>query len=109
VLQHEVRDRRGLAGRLDFWDPIRRIGGEVDGAKKYLDPALATQGAGRAVYEEKLREDRVRACIERLARWGWQESGDPLRLGPRLAAAGVLPSSPAATLADYVAAARPFG
>ena len=104
-LQFEVFDRLGLAGRLDFWFPRLRVGGEVDGEKKYLDPALARRGAGRAVVEEKWREDRVRSEIQRLARWGWREAGDPALLGPILARAGVLPERVRPTFEDYCVAA----
>ena len=109
VLQHRFFDRRGFVARSDFWDPVRRIAGEADGLKKFLDPALATQGAGMAVWQEKRREDRLLGCVHRLARWGYQEAGSTTLLGRVLAGAGWLPSVPAATLRDYIAAARPFG
>jgi hypothetical protein len=44
------------------------------------------------VYEEKLREDRIRATGIRVARWGWAEAGSTTLLGRRLAAVGVLPT-----------------
>jgi predicted transcriptional regulator of viral defense system len=109
VLQHRFFDRRGFVARSDFWDPERRIAGEADGMKKFLDPALATEGAGMAVWEEKRREDRLLGCVHRLARWGYREARSVTLLGRVLAAAGWLPAAPPATLHDYIAAARTFG
>ena len=92
VLQFPVRDARGLIGLADFRFPEADALGEVDGLAKYLDPRFAPRGAARKVYEEKLREDRMRACTERLARWGWTEGRDPRLLGPILARVGVVPA-----------------
>lgn len=91
VLQQVFRDRRGFAARTDFWFPVQRVAGEMDGKGKYLDPEMNGGDAARAVYDEKLREDRVRALDVRFARWGWAEARSPLLLGRRLAAVGVLP------------------
>jgi hypothetical protein len=105
-LQHPLWDDLGFVAWLDFWFRRLRIGGEADGRVKFLDPSMAKQGAGMAVYREKQREDRVLPLVAGLARWGWPESSNPALLGRRLAAFEVLPSSPRATLADYAAAAR---
>lgn len=102
-LQVEVFDADGFAARLDFLFRRLRVGGEADGAKKYLDPRLARDGAGRALYDEKLREERARAVLAGLPRWGWAQSCDPQLLRPVLARAGVRPAG--ATFADYCAAA----
>ncbi len=91
---------------LDFWFRRFRVGGEADGKVKLLDPAMATQGAGVALWKEKRREDRVLPLAAGLARWGWQESTHHDLLGRRLAAFGVVPASPRATLSDYALAAR---
>ena len=104
-LQHLLWDDLGFVAWLDFWFRRLRIGGEADGRVKFLDPAMAKQGAGMAVYREKQREDRVLPLVAGLARWGWPESSNHVLLGRRLAAFGVLPSSPPSTLADYAAAA----
>ena len=91
-LQHEFYDRRGrLLARVDFWFPEFRVAGEMDGRVKYLDPALSKGDPARVVYEEKLREDAVRAQDVRFARWGYREADSPALLGPRLEAAGVRP------------------
>lgn len=108
-LQHRFFDARGFVARSDFFDPERRLAGEADGMKKFLDPELATQGAGRAVWDEKRREDRLLGCVHRLARWGYAEARSTAALGRVLAAIGWYPASPRATLQDYVAAARAFG
>lgn len=105
-LQHALWDAEGLVAYLDFWFRRFRVGGEADGLQKYLDPAMARSGAGRAVYDEKRREDRVLPLVDGLARWGWPEAVDPNRLRLKLAAVGVLPATPRATIADYAAAAR---
>jgi hypothetical protein len=105
-LQHPLWDELGLVGWLDFWFRRFRVGGEADGRVKLLDPAMAAQGAGAALWKEKQREDRVLPLVSGLARWGWAEATNATLLGRRLAAFGVVPASPRATLADYAAAAR---
>ncbi|RIX28713.1 hypothetical protein [Amnibacterium setariae] len=102
----ELRDDRGFVAVLDFLFRRFRVGGEADGLQKYLDPALAPLGAGRAVVREKLREDRVLPLVAGLARWGWPEATNALLLREKLARFGVQPASPRATIADYAAAAR---
>lgn len=91
VLQFRVVDAHGFVGDADFWFPEAGTLGEVDGLKKYLDPQYAPRGAGFKVWEEKRREDRMRAWSRAMARWGWAEGRDPRLLGPILARAGVLP------------------
>lgn len=91
-LQHEIWDANGLAGRLDFWFPAHRVAGEMDGRAKYLDPLLNRGDAARVVYDEKLREDRIRLQGIRFVRWGWDVARSPALLGARLAAVGVVPS-----------------
>jgi hypothetical protein len=92
VLQHEVFDAEGFVARVDFWFPEARAVGEMDGRSKYLDPTMNRGDAARVVYEEKLREDRIRALGVRVARWGWAEAGSTTLLGRRLAAVGVHPT-----------------
>jgi hypothetical protein len=90
-LQHEFFDRRGrLIARVDFWWPELRVAGEVDGRVKYFDPRLSGGDPARVVYEEKRREDAVRAFDVRFVRWGWEEARSAALLRPRLAAAGVV-------------------
>jgi hypothetical protein len=108
-LQHRFFDRQGFVARSDFYDQERRLAGEADGMKKFLDPALAQEGAGMAVWQEKRREDRLLGCVFRIARWGYAEARSTILLGRVLGAVGWLTASPRATLQDYIAAARPFG
>ncbi len=96
VLQLEVFDERGLAGRLDFGFVRGWAGGGLDGEEKYREAGLARSGAADAVIAEKRREDRVRRRLDALARWGWRESGSTALLGPVLAAAGVRTTRPPA-------------
>ncbi len=101
VLQWNVFDARGLAGRLDFGFPWVPAGGEVDGEQKYRDAMMAPTGAADAVIAEKRREDRVRREVPRLARWGYREAGSVTLLLPILARAGIIPARPRITIADY--------
>jgi len=91
VLQHEVRDRDGFVGRVDFWWPHVRVVGEFDGRVKYGD----AQGAD-ALWREKLREDRLRAVARTVVRWTWDDAWRAFPLVDRLYAAGV-PLTPIAT------------
>lgn len=77
VLQHDLRDARGLAGRVDFWWPGVRVAGEFDGLVKYGADAGA---AVEAVWREKRREDRLRPLVGALARWTWDDAwrGGPM-------------------------------
>ena len=105
-LQHEVRDEEGVAGVVDTYDRRRRIGTEVDGDRKYLDPELAPDGAGPALVQEKRREDRVMLGLARLARVGYREARNPSLLGPILRKVGLLPAPKRPTLSDWAAEAR---
>lgn len=90
-LQHDFFDADGFIGCVDFWWPLLGVIGEFDGRIKYFDPALSGGDPARVVYREKQREDRLRALHPRLVRWGWREAVSAQRLGPKLAAAGLLP------------------
>ncbi|UZN04690.1 type IV toxin-antitoxin system AbiEi family antitoxin domain-containing protein [Cellulomonas sp. S1-8] len=83
VLQHEVRDRYGFVGRVDFWWPEQGVVGEFDGRVKY------GSDAPDVLWAEKLREDRLRAAGLAVARWTWPDAwaGEPM--AARLRAAGV--------------------
>ena len=105
-LQVAIWDEQGLAGVVDgCWRRLRAVG-EMDGAKKFLDPKLAPKGAGQVLYDEKRREDRVRAQASALARWGWVEACTARLLQPILARIGVLPLERPPTLGDWAALAR---
>jgi len=86
-LQHEVRDGGGFVARVDFFWPELGVVGEFDGKAKYgLDDP---RRAGDRLWQEKLREDRIRATGLVVVRWIWDDAwrGEPMaRL---LRAAGV--------------------
>lgn len=85
-LQVDLRDRDGLAGRVDFLWPEHRLIGEFDGDGKYGD------GGWAAVLDEKRREDRLRRLAHGMVRWDWATAWTGPALHRRLTDAG-LPSS----------------
>ncbi|WP_156935247.1 type IV toxin-antitoxin system AbiEi family antitoxin domain-containing protein [Pseudonocardia spinosispora] len=73
-LQREIRDRHGrLVGRTDFMWPEDGIIGEFDGRTKYGRLLRPGQSAGDAVFEEKRREDAIRAESWEVVRWTWTD------------------------------------
>lgn len=78
-LQHVVRDRRGFVGRVDFWWEDARVVGEFDGRAKYGIEAGLRSAADR-LWDEKVREDRVRGTGVSVARWTWADAwaGGPM-------------------------------
>jgi hypothetical protein len=84
---------RGSSGRwyiVDFWWPEFRHIGEFDGRYKYSDPEfLRGRSPEQALFDEKLREDDLRAAGNGMSRWTWETAQSPLRLGRLLRAAGV--------------------
>jgi hypothetical protein len=89
-LQVRKEDDRGLIGYADFgWD---RVVGEFDGKLKYRVPPDADPGeAGRVLWLEKKREDRIRATGVRVARWVYADAIEPAGMARRLAEQGILP------------------
>lgn len=75
VLQYEVRTADGrLVGTVDFGWPELHTVGEFDGRIKYGGRLLRPgQDAADAVYEEKLREDGIRAEDLAMTRWTWPD------------------------------------
>lgn len=84
---------RGASGRnytVDFWWPRFSLIGEFDGQTKYRDPEfLNGRTPQQAVYDEKLREDDLRATGKGMSRWPWEVAVSPPRLRAHLAAAGI--------------------
>ncbi|GAA0998407.1 type IV toxin-antitoxin system AbiEi family antitoxin [Subtercola frigoramans] len=81
-----------LGGRYftDFEWPEHRVIGEFDGRGKYLkEEFLDGRTPGEVVYEEKTREDHLRAEGNSVVRWGWHELQQPGRLVALLSDAGV--------------------
>lgn len=90
VLQQEFRDADGLIGYVDFWWPEFGVIGEFDGEGKYRREKY-TRGRDTAsiVVDEKVREDRLRAIVGGVARWGWDDLREPSRLSRKLEVAGL--------------------
>jgi hypothetical protein len=105
-LQRPVVLRSGRRVHLDAWLRTADVGIEVDGEQKYLDAAMAPAGAGRAVIEEKRREDEVRLGVRALVRVGWVQTGNLAALRAVLARVGVRATRPRTTLAAYCERAR---
>ena len=72
VLQWKVRTAGGVVREADFGWPALRTVGEFDGRIKYG----RLQDAAEAVYQEKLREDELRAEDLGVVRWGWDVLAD---------------------------------
>ena len=65
-MQQPIWDGQGFIGRVDFlWREFGVIG-EADGRLKYT---------GDALWDEKRREDRLRALGFRVVRWSWHDLG----------------------------------
>jgi hypothetical protein len=74
VLQHVITSATGRhVGRVDFWWPRHRTVGEFDGRVKYGRLLRPGQEPGDVVFEEKRREDLLRADGLRVVRWVWDE------------------------------------
>jgi very-short-patch-repair endonuclease len=75
-MQVEIRDECGhLIGRVDFlWESARLVG-ECDGRLKYEER--------ESIYQEKRREDEIRAYGYGVLRWGWEDLWDG-RLASRI-------------------------
>ncbi len=90
VLQQEFRRRYGGRWLVDFWWPEAALIGEFDGRAKYSDPRyLAGRTPADVVYEEKLREDELRASGPRFTRWDWRVASSVPLLAAHLQAAGL--------------------
>jgi hypothetical protein len=75
VPQFPVRLARGVA-YSDFGWPQHRTVGEFDGKVKYGRLLRPGQDPGDAVFEEKLREDAIRARGWEVVRWTWTDLPD---------------------------------
>jgi hypothetical protein len=85
-----VRRQDGGFDYPDFeWDDVF---GEFDGYAKYTrDEYTHGREIGEIVWQEKLREDRLRETGRRVCRWTWDVARSPAALESRLRAAGLTP------------------
>lgn len=89
-LQTRHPNPRGGCYFTDVEWPTHRVIGEFDGKGKYLkEEFLRGRSPGDVVYEEKTREDHLRAEGFTVARWGWTELTDRGRLQRLLLEAGL--------------------
>lgn len=84
-LQFRIVDRLGgTIARTDFrWRAFNTVG-EFDGAEKYGRRLRAGQRAGDAVFQEKVREDRIREYGFTVVRWTWSELDEPRILADKI-------------------------
>lgn len=76
VTQWDVFDGPALLGRVDFGWPGLRTVGEFDGRVKYGRSLTPARDPGEVVFQEKLREDRLRERDLGVVRWIWAELAD---------------------------------
>jgi len=90
--QHEFRTGERI-DRVDFWLPDLGVVVEFDGKQKYVDPAmLGNRSPQEALWQEKLREDRIRSQpgVRTVIRVTWWHLLEPDRLRALFRAHGVL-------------------
>ncbi len=89
-LQVSFVDADGHIGDVDFgWEGVV---GEFDGRVKYsLPEGLPADEAGRVLWAEKIREDRLRRLGLGVARWTWRDAKDVRRLQAILMPHGLRP------------------
>ncbi|MBW0103387.1 hypothetical protein [Pseudonocardia sp. KRD291] len=89
VQQRHVHDGfGGWLATVDFWwDGAPSVVGEFDGKAKYGRSLRAGRSEGDAVFEEKVREDLLRAENLAVVRWTWRDLDDFAPTARRLAAA----------------------
>ena len=77
LLQWEVRRSDGaFIGRVDFGWPRYRTVGEFDGRVKYGKLLRPGQDPADVLYQEKMREDALRAEDLGVVRWAWSDLND---------------------------------
>lgn len=85
--QVEIHDALGLIGRVDFWWPLARVAGEFDGRVKYGRQNLSGRPPEEVLWDEKRREDRLRATGVQVVRWTAADLHHPADWLARLRAA----------------------
>lgn len=82
-------DILGRNAYVDFWwGRVRKIG-EFDGFLKYGAGAVGDRDPGTVVWQEKQREDALRARVRSFDRWGWELALSPNRFHAFLTERGV--------------------
>ncbi len=90
MLQQELVGASGARWTVDFYWPTYRLIGEFDGRAKYEDPRfMGGRTAQQVLYDEKLREDDLRAAGFGFSRWPWAIALSPEKLRRHLVAAGL--------------------
>lgn len=83
--QPDVFDANGRwLARVDFLLPEHGVIGEFDGRIKYRRDGVATRDAEDVVFQEKLREDRLRHSGWVVVRWTWADLQTPDALVTRI-------------------------
>jgi len=80
-------DAKGFIGRVDFWWPGARVVGEFDGRVKYGRANPSGRPPEDVLWDEKLREDRLRAADAAVVRWTTADLRHPKHWIERLRAA----------------------
>ena len=90
VLQVRIRGASGRTYPVDFWWPEFNLIGEFDGKFKYTDERfLLGRTPQQALYDEKMREDDLRAADHGFSRWPWETAISMPLLRAHLIKAGV--------------------
>lgn len=89
-LQVELAGASGKVYTVDFWWEEFNMIGEFDGKRKYTDPEFRRgRTPEQVLYDEKLREDDLRAAGYGFTRWPWEVAISMPRLRAHLLAAGI--------------------
>jgi len=84
---------RGVSGKdytVDFFWPEVDVIGEFDGKYKYTDPAYMNgRNAQQVLYDEKIREDDLRAAAHGFTRWPWATAISPTVMRAHLVRVGI--------------------
>ena len=89
VLQKEFTLRDGCAAFVDFWFKEQKLAGEFDGKAKYMRSDWSGGSMEDRLWNEKRREDDIRAQGVRFVRWTWQDINDSNRFERLLRQAGL--------------------
>jgi hypothetical protein len=88
--QQEYFGARGQRYSVDFYWPEFDVIGETDGRVKYEDPEyLSGRTPQQALWDEKVREDELRAQCRAFVRLTWDDAWNRAGLIAKLARAGI--------------------